>query len=65
MTDESHDQEQNRRIRDLESRVNVIENQLASIITKLDTLTSIGKGLAILAGAAVGIDVIPMLGAGV
>lgn len=62
MADDSQDQEQNRRIRDLESRVNVIESQLAAIIAKLDTLTSIGKGLAILAGAALGVDVIPMLG---
>jgi divalent metal cation (Fe/Co/Zn/Cd) transporter len=55
------DDEQNRRIRDLEGRVNSVESDLAAILARLDTLTSIGKALAILAGAALGMDVLPML----
>jgi hypothetical protein len=57
------DDEQNRRIRDVEARVNAVENNLSAVLAKLDTLTSIGKGLAVLAGAAIGIDVLPMMGA--
>lgn len=57
------DDEQNRRIRDVETRVNAVENNLSAVLAKLDTLTSVGKGLAVLAGAAIGIDVLPMMGA--
>ena len=57
------DDEQNRRIRDVEARVNAVENNLSAVLAKLDTLTSIGKGLAVLAGAAIGIDVLHMMGA--
>lgn len=62
MVEDTHDIEQNRRIRDLEARVSALDIQLAAIIAKLDTLTSIGKALAILAGTAIGVDVIPLLG---
>tara|TARA_R110000824_G_scaffold28500_1_gene95679 strand:- start:1219 stop:1404 length:186 start_codon:yes stop_codon:yes gene_type:complete len=54
---------QNGRIRDLENRVNQIENDLSSILAKLQTLTTIGKAIALLAGAALGVDVLPMMGA--
>ena len=57
------DDEQNRRIRDVEARVNAVENNLSAVLAKLDTLTTVGKGLAVLAGAAIGIDVLPMMGA--
>jgi len=53
---------QNDRIRDLEIRINQVENQLSAILAKLETLTSLGKGLAILAGTALGIDLLPMVG---
>jgi hypothetical protein len=53
---------QNDRIRDLEMRINQVENQLSAILAKLETLTSLGKGLAILAGTALGIDILPMVG---
>ena len=53
---------QNDRIRDLEMRINPVENQLSAILAKLETLTSLGKGLAILAGTALGIDLLPMVG---
>lgn len=54
---------QNGRIRDLETRVNQIENDLSAILGKLQTLTTIGKAIALLAGAALGVDVLPMVGA--
>ena len=57
------DKEQSQRIQNLEARVNEVENQLSAILARLDTLTSIGKALAVLAGAAIGVDVLPMLGA--
>ncbi len=63
MVTEALDQEQSQRIQNLENRVNEVENQLSAILARLDTLTSIGKALAMLAGAAIGIDVLPMLGA--
>lgn len=55
------DNVQNARIRDLENRVNQVENDLSAILAKLDTLTSLGKGLALLAGAALGVDILPMM----
>ena len=55
------DNVQNARIRDLENRVNQVENDLSAILAKLDTLTSIAKGLALLAGAALGVDILPMM----
>jgi len=54
--------EQNERIRNLENRVNMVENDLASIMAKLITIEKLAKGLAILAGTAIGIDVVPMMG---
>ena len=57
------DGEQNQRLREVESRVNQIESDLAAIMARLDTLTSVCRALAILAGAAIGIDVLPMVGA--
>ena len=63
MATDALDQEQSSRIQNLENRVNEVENQLSAILARLDTLTSIGKALAMLAGTAIGIDVIPMLGA--
>ncbi len=63
MATDALDKEQSQRIQTLEARVNQVENQLSAILARLDTLTSIGKALAMLAGAAIGIDVLPMLGA--
>ena len=53
------DSEQNLRLREVESRMNSIESDMAAIIARLDTLSSIGKALAILAGTAIGIDIMP------
>ncbi len=63
MVTDALDMEQSSRIQNLENRVNEVENQLSAILARLDTLTSIGKALAMLAGTAIGIDVIPLLGA--
>ncbi len=63
MVTDALDIEQSSRIQNLENRVNEVENQLSAILARLDTLTSIGKALAMLAGTAIGIDVIPLLGA--
>ena len=63
MATDALDIEQSQRSQNLENRVNEVENQLSAILARLDTLTSIGKALAVLAGAAIGVDVLPMLGA--
>lgn len=57
------DKDQTTRIGKLEDRVNQVENELASILAKLSTLEKLAKGLMILAGAALGVDIIPMMGA--
>lgn len=54
---------QNGRIRDLENRVNQVENDLSAILAKLQTLTTIGKAICLIGGAALGVDVLPMMGA--
>ncbi len=64
MSTETIDQEQSQRIRDLEARVNQTENDVASILAKLSTLENLAKALMVMAGAALGVDIIPMLGAG-
>lgn len=58
MTDEpnSHDLEQNRRIREVEGRLNTLEQQVAMLVGRLETMTGILKVLAIGLGAMVGID---------
>ena len=50
------DSEQNRRIRDVESRVNELENQIAVLVGKLDATTGMLKAVAIGVGALVGLD---------
>lgn len=57
------DELQNSRLRDLEKRVNEVENSLASILTELNNIKTLAKGLLMVAGLALGIDVVPMLGA--
>lgn len=60
----SQDETQNERLSKLEDRVNMVENDLSAILAKLDLSQQMMKGLLILAGAALGVDVIPMIGAG-
>ena len=56
------DKEQSLRIARLEDRVNMVENDLSAILAKLEVSQTLLKTVAILAGAALGIDVIPMVG---
>ena len=58
---DNHEQTQNQRLRDLEKRMTNFEASVAGLISKIDTLTGVGKAVALLAGAAIGIDVIPMM----
>ena len=51
------DAEQNRRIRDVEARLNTLENQVSMLLGRLETMTSIMKVLAVGVGAMVGLDV--------
>ena len=58
----SEDHEQNRRLREVEARINEVENQVAALMARIDTLIQIGKWILIAVGASVGIDVAPMMG---
>lgn len=55
------DNEQNRRIRDVEARLNEVENQMSAILARLDQATSLLKIVAIGLGAMIGIDVQGMM----
>lgn len=55
------DSEQNRRIRDVESRLNAVENQMSAILARLDQATSLLKIIGIGLGAMIGIDVQGMM----
>ena len=55
------DNEQNRRIRDVETRINELENQVSMLLGKLETTTSLLKVVAIGVGAMVGLDVQGMM----
>ena len=57
------DEEQNTRIRELESRVNLVENDLASILSEIKTLTNVGKVILLALGAMAGMDLTSMAGA--
>jgi len=55
------DNEQNRRIRDVESRINELENQVSMLLGKLDSTTSMLKVVAIGLGAMLGLDLQGMM----
>lgn len=59
MVDEvsSHDSEQNRRIREVEGRINELENQVSMLLGKLETTTSMLKVVAVGIGAMLGLDI--------
>lgn len=59
---ETEDREQNARIRALEQQFNDLSSSVAALTAKIDTLTSLGRVIAILAGAALGVDIVPMMG---
>ena len=50
------DTEQNKRIRDVESRLNEVENQLSAVLARLDQATNLLKIVGIGLGAMIGID---------
>jgi len=54
---------QNGRIRDLENRVNEVENDLSAILAELSTIKTLAKGLLMAVALSLGVDVSPMLGA--
>lgn len=56
------DIDQNQRIAALESRVNEVENSISAITAKLDVIQQLCKGLMLLAGVALGVDVVPIMG---
>ena len=53
---------QNSRIRDLEKRVNEVENSLSSILAELNSIKALAKGLLTAVALAIGIDVAPLMG---
>ena len=53
---------QNSRIRDLEKRVNEVENNLSSILAELNSIKALAKGLLTAVALAIGIDVAPLMG---
>ena len=55
------DSEQNRRIRDVEARLNEVENQMSAILARLYQATSLLKIIGIGLGAMIGIDVQGMM----
>jgi hypothetical protein len=55
------DTEQNRRIRDIEARINEVENQMSAILARLDQATNLLKIVGIGLGAMIGIDIQGMM----
>ena len=55
------DSEQNRRIRDVESRINQLENDVSAILARLDQANNLLKIALIGLAATVGIDVQGMI----
>lgn len=55
------DTEQNRRIRDIEARINEVENQMSAILARLDQATNLLKIVGIGLGAMIGIDLQGMM----
>ena len=58
------DKEQNRRIGDMEKRLNQVESDMAALLARIDTLILVMKGLGAMAGLAFGIDFIPYMQGG-
>ena len=56
------DELQNSRIRDLEKRVNQVENDLSSILAELNAIKNLAKGLLTAVALVIGIDVAPLMG---
>jgi len=55
------DTEQNRRIRDVEARLNEVENSVSAILARLDQATNLLKVVGIALAATIGIDLQGMM----
>ena len=55
------DGEQNRRIRDVEARLNQVENNVSAILARLDQATNLLKVVGIALAATIGIDLQGMM----
>ena len=55
------DGEQNRSIRDVEARINEVENQISAILAKLEQATTLLKVVGVALGAMVGLDIQGMM----
>ncbi len=55
------DNEQNRRIRDVEARLNEVENSVSAILARLDQATNLLKVVGIALAATIGIDLQGMM----
>jgi hypothetical protein len=51
------------RLRDLENKFHILSIEVSAMVAKIDTLTSVGKGILIISAAMVGLDVSNMVGA--
>ena len=54
--------EQRRDMQALSERIAKVEQQVAELLGRISSLTNIGKAIAVMASAAVGIDVVQMGG---
>ena len=61
MGDDKLDDLQNSRIRDVENRINELENQFHAKMAEINLLKKMAQGIALIAGAALGIVVVPMM----
>ncbi len=61
MTDDIQDIEQNKRIREVERRINELENNVAAILARLDQATNLLKVVGVALGAMIGLDVQGMM----
>jgi tetrahydromethanopterin S-methyltransferase subunit G len=61
MVDEVQDLEQNKRIREVERRINELENNVAAILARLDQATNLLKVVGVALGAMIGLDVQGMM----
>lgn len=58
---EEQDIEQNKRIREVERRINELENNVAAILARLDQATNLLKVVGVALGAMIGLDVQGMM----
>tara|TARA_R110000851_G_scaffold149041_2_gene289543 strand:+ start:865 stop:1050 length:186 start_codon:yes stop_codon:yes gene_type:complete len=58
---ETNEAAQNQRLRDLEKRMSSLEKQGSALLAKIETLSSMGKVLIVIAGAAIGFPVMELV----